>query len=147
MRYRIHGRDEASQSPVEPFFLDAADEEEARNQASELGAVVDRVEVAPQKYEATQPRAERGTPPQPAASTLVTDNRPSASTAVPWTRRRWLLLCLVLFLASLAGGIWIGLACPRLLSVGLGTPIPSAGIRPEQLKSAEPSAGLCLEEL
>jgi hypothetical protein len=45
MRYRIHGWDAASQAPVEPFVVDAADEREARSRASELGTVADRVEV------------------------------------------------------------------------------------------------------
>jgi hypothetical protein len=45
MRYRVHGRDKASQSRVEPFFLDAADERDARNRASELGMLVEWVEV------------------------------------------------------------------------------------------------------
>jgi hypothetical protein len=47
MRYRIFGRAEASGSPVEPFFVDADDEREARNRAAELGTVVDRVEAGP----------------------------------------------------------------------------------------------------
>jgi coproporphyrinogen III oxidase len=45
MRFRIHGRDNASHSPVEPFFVDAEDEHEARSRASELGTVAERVEL------------------------------------------------------------------------------------------------------
>jgi hypothetical protein len=133
----IHGHDEASQSPVEPFFLDAADEGEARSRASELGTVVDSVEVSPQKEEAIQPHAERATPSRPVASIPVSDTRSSVGTAQPWTRRRWLLVCLVLVLASLAGGIWIGIVYFRVGPFPLGTPTPSAGIHLEELKSAE----------
>jgi hypothetical protein len=146
MRYKIHGRDEASQSPVEPFFLDAADEEEARSRASELGTVVDSVEVAPQKDEAIQPRAEWATPAQPVASIPVAESRPSAGAAQPWTRRRWLLVCLVLVLASLAGGICIGIVFPRVSPLGSGTPTLSAGIRLEELKPAEELFALAGQE-
>jgi hypothetical protein len=47
MRYRIIGHDASSGSPVEPFFVDADDEEEARSRAAELGTVVERVEEMP----------------------------------------------------------------------------------------------------
>src|SRR5262245_34425356 len=55
MRYRIQGRDEASQSPIEPFFVDAVDEKEARSRAAELGTLVDSIELA--SPETPSPRA------------------------------------------------------------------------------------------
>jgi hypothetical protein len=145
MHYRVHGHDETSQSPVEPFFLDAADEDEARNQASELGVFVGRVEVAPQKDEAIPPRDERATSPETAVS-LATARGPAAPRPFQPRPRRWgLLVGFVLVPMSLAAGIGIGIMLPRAPFVGptpLTTPAAApaaapAGIRLEELTRAE----------
>jgi hypothetical protein len=47
MRYQILGRDQASGKSVEPFFVEADDEKDARNRATETGIVIDAVTVAP----------------------------------------------------------------------------------------------------
>jgi hypothetical protein len=146
MRYRIHGRDEASQSPVEPFFLEAANEEEARSRASELGIIVDSVEVAPQKDEVIRPRAERTMPSQTVAPIPPAENRPAAAAARPCPRRTWLLVCLVPLLVSFAGGIGIGIVLPRVSPLGPETPTTTAGIRLEELKSAEELFALAGQE-
>jgi hypothetical protein len=38
MRFQLVGRDEQSGEPVEPFTLEAEDEEDARNRATEMGS-------------------------------------------------------------------------------------------------------------
>jgi hypothetical protein len=43
MRYQIVGRDEQSGEPVEPFTVEAEDEEDARNRAAEMGVRVEQV--------------------------------------------------------------------------------------------------------
>jgi hypothetical protein len=144
MRFRIHGRDEASQSPIESFFLDAADEEEARSRASELGTVIDSVEVVPQKDEAIQPHAEPAMPSQTVAPPAA--RHPSAGSARPWARRTWLLVCLVLVLVSLAGGIGIGIVLPRVSPLGPRTSTSSPGVRLEELKAAEELFALAGQE-
>jgi hypothetical protein len=144
MRYRIHGRDETLQSPVEPFFLEAADEEDARSRASELGTVVDSVEVVTQKDKAIQPHHEPTMPSQTVAPPPPLGRHPSAGSARPWTGRTWLLVCLVL--VSLAGGIGIGIVLPRVSPRGPGTSTPSPGIRLEELKAAEELFALAGQE-
>jgi hypothetical protein len=146
MRYRIHGRDGDSQSSVEPFFLEAADEGEARSRAAELGTIVDSVEVAPRKDEAIRLRGERATPSQTVAPVPPGDSHPSAGPGRPWARGRWLTVCLVLALVSFAGGIGVGIVFPRVSPLGPGAPAPSAGVRLEELKSAEELFALAGQE-
>jgi hypothetical protein len=47
MRYQILGREQESGKSVEPFFVEAEDEQDARNRAAETGILVDRIILEP----------------------------------------------------------------------------------------------------
>jgi hypothetical protein len=57
-----------------------------------------------------------------------------------------LLVCLALALVSFAGGIGIGTVVPRVSPLGPGPPAPAAGVRLEELKSAEELFALAGQE-
>jgi hypothetical protein len=145
MRYRIHGRDEASQSPVEPYYLKAADEEEARSRAVESGTVVERVEAVPQEAEAIQAFPERAPPPLILAPFPVAEHSSLSRVTQPRPRTGWLLVCLVLVPVSVAAGVGIGIMLPRAARPGpaKGAPAPLSpgapllGIRVEHVTAAE----------
>ena len=51
MRFQVTGRDVASNKPVPPFVVEAEDEQEARNLATEQGVAIDAVQPLPQRPE------------------------------------------------------------------------------------------------
>jgi hypothetical protein len=55
MRYHIFGRDRESGQPVDPFVVEAEDEQDAKNRAQEMGTAVEKVEAASEKVEAAPP--------------------------------------------------------------------------------------------
>jgi hypothetical protein len=62
-RYQITGRDELSGDPVEPFVVEADNEQDARNRAAELGVKIESVQLAPEPAGPGAGRPAPWTPP------------------------------------------------------------------------------------
>jgi hypothetical protein len=139
MRYRIHGRDGASQSAVEPFVLDVPDEEEARNRASELGTVVDRVELLLPEGAATASLTAPAAPALAGKSLWAEVTSSAPSTDAPRPPRRGKLLWLLVVAAALILGVGLGMLVPRIRFLGSpsGTAAAPPGIRVEEVTTAE----------
>jgi hypothetical protein len=137
MRFRIYRRDRGSPPLVEPLFIDAADEVEARGKAVDLGMAVEQVEPAPPEGVETRP-ADRGWPSQAAPSFPAELGGPLARTALPRARRRWALVWFALVPAAVAAGFGIGFLFPHVSRTGPESPpaVP-AGLHIEEVKSAK----------
>jgi hypothetical protein len=113
MRYQVFGHDAESGQPVEPSFVDAEDEQDARNRATEQGIAVNRVVPAPALV---TPRGPAGgaartapSPPGPA----VADHR--AARGLVWVLR-------ILALVALIWGVMEVSKAVEVSRVGLWTP-------------------------
>jgi hypothetical protein len=97
MRYWVYGLDAISHEPREPLFIEADNEEAARQQAAETGMAVEEVE-------AVQPRAEPSRPPPqqsyptPGSSQLAAGSDHLIASALVIVFRVLAAICCVLFL-------------------------------------------------
>ncbi len=137
MRYRLYVQNTISKEPRPPLDIQADGEDAARTQAAEMGMEVLRVEPAQQASAAT-PAA------QADVLTSTAGDQAAPSPSRTWPAAWWVLACLVLALASLAGGVAIGMVLPRISPIGpSATSAPtsaapgSKAIHVEELKSAE----------
>ena len=113
MRYQVFGHDAESGQPVEPSFVDAEDEQDARNRATEQGISVDRVVPAPALGTPHGlPGREAGTAPSPTGP-AVADHR--AVRGLVWVLR-------VLALVALIWGVMEVSKAVEASRVGLWTP-------------------------
>jgi hypothetical protein len=88
MRYRVYGLDAISKEPREPVIIEAASEEAARQQATEMGIAVESVE---------QPDAPMPSPPPPRTRRADPRLTPLGQQVAEWLEQVtpwWVWLCL-----------------------------------------------------
>jgi len=105
MPFWVYGRDRESGEPTE-FFSDAANEAEARSQASEQGIVVERIEAAPESSgeipEPVDGSFERGGPDPQYAGERAESGGTTELTHAPRSGFVWFCLIVAQFLCVIA---------------------------------------------